>query len=202
MVNSGEEPKIDAGKLIPWRDRIKGPASKLSLMKMVIVKGVHLKKGTTEVNSHWRLLIGELLRQPEWKYLADQMPNMALIEERIFKGQLNKIVDEVLKLHGWGKFAGTTGNLSGKEGDLDDLSSQVRQILMDDERRKEEKEREKISRRASSRRNGCANWLNHPSIEKAAAGKGSKREDRQWERGSGVVVTWEHEFTLGIKSAF
>ena len=72
--------------------------------------------------------------------LVDMMPNMTLLDERIFKDELKVIVDEVSKLHGWGKFAGTSGNLSGKEGDLDDLSSQVRQILMDEEKKKEERE--------------------------------------------------------------
>jgi hypothetical protein len=53
---------------------------------------------------------------------------------------LKTIVDEVSKLHGWGKYGGANGNLSGKEGDLDDLSIQVRQVLMDEERKREEKE--------------------------------------------------------------
>ena len=75
MANS-----LDAAKLIPWRDKVKGPVLKLSLVKLVVVKGVHLKKGAADVNAHWRLLISDLLRQPEWKFLVDQMPNMACME--------------------------------------------------------------------------------------------------------------------------
>jgi hypothetical protein len=48
-----EGQKQDAAKLIPWRDKVKGSILKLSLMKMVIVKGVHLRKGTNNVNAHW-----------------------------------------------------------------------------------------------------------------------------------------------------
>ena len=47
MENS-EGPKQDAAKLIPWRDKVKGLALKLSLVKMVIVKG-----GTNDVHAHW-----------------------------------------------------------------------------------------------------------------------------------------------------
>ena len=137
---SQDAQKMDLAKVIPWRDKVKGPSLKLSLVKMVVVKGVHLKKGANDVNAHWRHMMGDLLRQPEWKFLVDMMPNMALLDERVFKDQLKVIVDEVSKLHGWGKFAGTTGNLSGRAGDLDELSTQVRQILMDEERKKEERE--------------------------------------------------------------
>ena len=118
-----------------------GPALKLSLMKLVVAKGVRLRKGHNDVNMHWTNLISDLLRQPEWKFLADQLPNLPTpLETRIFKDVSNSIIDDISKNMGWGKYAGTTGNLSGKEGDLDEITTLVRQIIFDWDKKKEEKE--------------------------------------------------------------
>ena len=128
-------------KLIPWRDLQKGPVLKLSLVKMVIVTGIHLLKGTVGIDDKWRLLMGDLLRQPEWNFL--DLSTMAPLEPKIFKEQFNTIVDDVCKAQGWGTYGGTTGNLSGKEGDMDDLTLQVRQIMLDLEKKKEDKDSQK-----------------------------------------------------------
>jgi hypothetical protein len=138
---------IEKGKgtaQIPWKNKTAGPILKLSLMKLVVAKGVRLRKGHNDVDTHWRILIGDLSRQPEWKFLVDQLPSLsAPLEARVFKDACNKIIEDVSKAMGWGKFAGTTGNLSGREGDLDELTTLVRQIHFDWEKKKEEKESSK-----------------------------------------------------------
>lgn len=127
---------------IPWRDRLIGPALKLSLMKIVVARGQHLRKGAADVDVQWRLLIGEILRQPEWKFLADQLPTMtAPLEVRLFKDAFNNIINDICKKMGWGpKYGGSSGNLSGQEGEMDELTLLVRQVLFDWEKKKEEKE--------------------------------------------------------------
>jgi hypothetical protein len=126
---------------IPWRDPVKGPILKLSLMKMVVVKGIHLKKGTSDISNLWRVFIADLLRQPEWRFLADQIAEFPHeIFERTFKEAVKNITADVCRAMGWAEKGGTSGNLSGKEGDMDELSMQVRQTLMDLEKKKEEKE--------------------------------------------------------------
>jgi len=92
---------IEKGKgtaQIPWKNKTAGPILKLSLMKLVVAKGVHLRKGHNDVDTHWRILIGDLLRQPEWKFLVDQLPSLsAPLEARVFKDACNKIIDDVSK---------------------------------------------------------------------------------------------------------
>ena len=141
-IDDGIQRAGKAGKkLIPWRDIQRGPLLKLSLVKLVVVTGLHLLKGTVGIDDKWRLLMGDLLRQPEWNFL--DVSTMAPLEPKIFKEQFNTIVDDVCKTQGWGPYGGTSGNLSGKEGEMDELTLQVRQILLDLEKKKEDKESQK-----------------------------------------------------------
>jgi hypothetical protein len=77
-------------------------------MKIVVARGQHLRKGAADVDVQWRLLIGEILRQPEWKFLADQLPTMtAPLEVRLFKDAFNNIINDICKKMGWGpKYGG------------------------------------------------------------------------------------------------
>jgi hypothetical protein len=114
---------------------------------MVIVKGIHLKKGTSDIKNLWRLLIADLMRQPEWKFLADKIHQFSPDAfERTFKEAVKTIRKEVCAKMGWAEKGGTTGNLSGEEGDMDELTLQVRQLMMDEERKREEKESGKALR--------------------------------------------------------
>ena len=56
--SSQDGQKINLAKVIPWRDKVKGPSLKLSLVKMVVVKGVDLKKGANGVNAQQRNMLG------------------------------------------------------------------------------------------------------------------------------------------------
>jgi len=57
-----------------------------------------------------------------------------------------RIVNEQCEFHGWDRHGGVTGNLSGGEGDLDELGRNVRQILMDIEEKEAKKEAEKAAK--------------------------------------------------------
>ena len=73
--------------------------------------------------------------------MADQIAEfLHEIFERTFIEAVKNITADVCRTMGWAEKGGTTGNLSGKEGDMDELSMQVRQTLMDLEKKKEEKE--------------------------------------------------------------
>ena len=116
--------------LIPWRDPIKGVVLKLSLLKLVQVKGLHLMERKSGIDNLWKLLIMDLLRQPEWAFLDPA--SSAPISHDKFRAQYKTILDEACKKHGWGpKYGGSNSNLSGDSGDLDELSTMVKQVMME-----------------------------------------------------------------------
>ena len=123
-ISEGKKAKT----LIPWRDPEKGPILKLSLLKLVSAKQLHMLKGTPGIDDKWRLLTVDILRQPEWSFINPAID--APIEFRTFKDQFKDICDGVCAVQGWGKH-GSCKNLSGKEGDLDEIALLVRQIEID-----------------------------------------------------------------------
>jgi len=70
----------------------------------------------------------------------------ARLSGRNLRDHYERIVNEQCEFHGWDRHGGVTGNLSGGEGDLDELGRNVRQILMDIEEKEAKKEAEKAAK--------------------------------------------------------
>jgi translation elongation factor EF-1beta len=84
------------------------------------------------------------MKEPEFKqHITD---TTAPISGRNLRDQYDKIISDQCELHGWEENGGTTGNLSGGEGDLDELGRNVRQILMDKEKKRAKKEAEEANK--------------------------------------------------------
>jgi hypothetical protein len=104
--------------------------------------------------------------------LADQLPTFsAPLEARIFKDACTSIIDEISKTMGWGKYAGTTGNLSGKEGDMDEITTLVQQIHFDWEKKKEETDA--LPKLEEEKQKQTAKKLEQEEAEKARKSKAS-----------------------------
>ena len=139
-VEAFAEPATKTKTLFPWRDPIKGPLLKTILVKHVLVSGIYLKNGTKGIDGLWDSLVPQVMKEPE--FIDAMKPEMAQLTGRGFRDQFNKIIEERSNFHGWN--GANVGNRSGKEGDLDEMDSNVRQMLMDLEERDTKKEKAEL----------------------------------------------------------
>ena len=96
------------------------------------------KKGTPDI---WEEFSELLFKQPEFMGLEGSVHS---IQE-----QYRVTLRARSQHHGWTDAnGGITGNLSGHEGQLDELDRMAKQILMDKESKKAEKELKKILKRS------------------------------------------------------
>ena len=96
-----------------------------------------MKKNKAGSPDIWESFSELLFRQPEFHGLEGSSNS---IREKI-----KEVLNERARHHGWKDAnGGITGNLSGHEGDLSEMDSMVKQILMDQEGKKAEKELKKI----------------------------------------------------------
>ena len=63
-AHADEHPR-SAKILFPWRDAVKGPIAKKLLVKHVLLKGLHLLKGTPKVGKKWNNLVAVFKKEPQ-----------------------------------------------------------------------------------------------------------------------------------------
>jgi hypothetical protein len=131
--------------MLPWR--LKNGAGlqlRTMLIRHVVATNLHMQDGKAGVNKLWDELVGSLMKEPEFKQHITE--TTAPLSGRNLRDQYEKIITDQCELHGWEVNGGTTGNLSGGEGDLDELGRNVRQILMDKEEKRAKKEAEEANK--------------------------------------------------------
>jgi hypothetical protein len=117
------------------RENPRGSLLKNVLFRLVVAEGIHLKKNQKGTPDIWETFSILLFKQPEFVGLEGSANSIYNTET------LNKRA----RHHGWkDENGGVTGNLSGYEGDLDELNANVRQILMDKEDKRANAELKKI----------------------------------------------------------
>ena len=136
---------FDANKgktLLPWRCKsVAGQQLRTILIRHVLSSNLHLKCGKAGSPKLWDDMVEQLKKEPEFgqHITFETVP----VSGRNLKDQYKPILSDRASHHGWtDKNGGVTGNLSGHEGDLDELDRNIRQILMDLEEKKERKEAE------------------------------------------------------------
>ena len=121
----------------PWRDPVRGPLLRTVLFRLIVVDGLHLKKNAKGAPDIWEKFSELLFKQPEYVGLEGSANSI--------QSQYRETLQKRARHHGWmDENGGVTGNLSGQEGDLDDLDGMVKQVLMDKEEKKANKEAKKI----------------------------------------------------------
>ena len=88
---------------------------------------------------------------------------------------MKKIINEQCEFHGWDRHGGVTANLSGDDGDLDELGQNVRQILMDIEEKEAKKEAEKANKVDFEAKEGS---ILDGEIQRAANAARGKRKNK------------------------
>jgi hypothetical protein len=111
-----------------------------TLFRLAVADGIYFLKKNQKGNPDiWEAFSEVLLKQPEFAGLEGSAHSIC--------SQFKDTLDKRASHHGWTDAnGGITGNLSGHEGDLDDLDRNVKQILMDREEKKAKKELEKIEK--------------------------------------------------------
>jgi hypothetical protein len=110
---------------LPWRTE-RGPILTTCLLKLVVSTGQHMKKNKAGNPDIWESFSDLLFKQPEFHGLEGSANSIY--------SQFQETLAKRARHHGWkDENGGVTGNLSGHEGDLDDLDTNVKQILMDRE---------------------------------------------------------------------
>ena len=120
---------------IPWRDPVKGPLLKKTILNLSLIHGIHLKDANSKLkkDERWQIFATEVFKQPEFHEMEGSF--------RSIREQFEGIIKERAKFHGWTDAnGGVTGNLSNHSGDLDAIDKAVKQILIDQEHEKNEKE--------------------------------------------------------------
>ena len=118
---------------LPWRAAIKGPVLRTVLFRLALVQGMHMKKNKKGTPDIWESFAELLFKQPEFAGLEGSAHS---IQE-----QFRLTLQARSQHHGWTDAnGGITGNLSGHEGDLDELDKMVKQILMERKAKKADKE--------------------------------------------------------------
>ena len=134
--SSNNMPKIKltlSKKLIPWRDKLIGPVLICCLFRLAVVEQIHLKKTGIKQEERWEKFTSTLFNQPEFDGYEGSCKSV--------KHQFMTVRDERAKFHGWlDENGGVTGNLSNHEGELDELDTNIKQILQDLEELKAQKE--------------------------------------------------------------
>jgi hypothetical protein len=131
--------------LLPWRLKTAaGLQLRTLLIRHVLATNLHMQDGKAGVNKLWDQLVDQLMMEPEFSQHIT--PTTAPLSGRNLRDQYSQIISAQCELHGWAQNGGTTGNLSGFEGELDELGRNVRQILMDKEEKIAKKEAEAADR--------------------------------------------------------
>jgi len=140
------QPKNNKGQtLLPWRMKTSaGLQLRTLLIRHVLSENLHLKEGKSGVGKMWDQLVDQLMKEPE--FCQHFTLSTAPLSGRNLRDHYERIVNEQCEFHGWDRHGGVTGNLSGGEGDLDELGRNVRQILMDIEEKEAKKEAEKAAK--------------------------------------------------------
>ncbi len=159
VSGAAKEKSTNKGQtLLPWR--LKNGAGlqlRTMLIRHVVATNLHMQDGKAGVNKLWDELVGSLMKEPEFKQHITE--TTAPLSGRNLRDQYEKIITDQCELHGWEENGGTTGNLSGGEGDLDELGRNVRQILMDKEQ-KRSKNKSKSLLRSTRKRSYKRDWAN------------------------------------------
>ena len=137
LADDPEPPKVKASKkgkaLIPWRKEPEGTILKEKLISMALYEKLHLKQEESE-EIRWNAFIDVLFKQPEFE-------SYEKVTWRSLERQFQSVLEDIGKKHGWMTLKGgkhcRTGNLSGDEGDLAPLDSNVKQILQEMEEEEE-----------------------------------------------------------------
>ena len=106
--------------LITWRAADKTQQLYESLFAMAVAKGIHLKKNGEKrtLDARWDELVAELFKTPPFSLFEGSI--------RSVRDHYEKTMDEVARHHGWLDENGArTGNLSGGDGDLPPLESNI-----------------------------------------------------------------------------
>ena len=133
------------GTLLPWRMKnAAGLQLRTLLIRHVLAENLHMKEGKSGTPKLWDQIVHQLMKEPEFGQHCN--PSQAPLTGRNLRDQYEKIINEQCEFHGWDRHGGVTGNLSGGDGDLDELGQNVRQILMDIEEKEAKKEAEKANK--------------------------------------------------------
>jgi len=121
-------PKTSASVPIPWDDEMTE-----CFLNLIIVKGVHLHKGTTKGTDLWIEVHNSLFSQPEYENLKPRLTqhdDKGRIDTRRLKDRLDTLKKKVsaTKAH---------GNTSGFEGDLSNIFKLVEQIMSEEDEQAE-----------------------------------------------------------------
>jgi hypothetical protein len=117
---------------LPWRTE-RGPILTGCLLKLVVSTGQHLKKNKAGSPDIWDSFSELLFKQPEFHGLEGSSNSI--------REKYKEVLKERARHQGWmDANGGITGNLSGHEGDLSEVDGMVKQILMDQDGKKAEKE--------------------------------------------------------------
>lgn len=134
-VNAHADPVNKGKTLFPWRDPLKGQLCKTILIKHVLVSNLHLGDGSKGVKEKWDALLDSLKKEPQFAQYLEE--SSVPLSGQSLRSQFQTILEERKNFHGWN--GGSVGNNSGREGDIDELDSNIRQILMDLEEKEEKK---------------------------------------------------------------
>ena len=116
---------------------MRGEVLKRALFRLAVAEGIHMKKNRKGTEDIWVSFTALLFKQPEFAGLEGSSNSVYT--------KYTDTLNEIARHHGWKDENGEiTGNLSGHEGDLDDLDANVKQILMDKEDKKAQEELKKI----------------------------------------------------------
>jgi len=147
---------------------VKGPIAKKLLVKHVLLKGLHLLKGTAKVGEKWNNLVPVFKKEPQ---IAEFMLGVSteMSGENLQK-QFYSILDEK---ETWLE----SGNKSGKEGDLDEDNVALRQIMMDlEDQETDKKKKEELKKDLEKKESGVTSGQVQDEISKKAGLSRSKRK--------------------------
>jgi hypothetical protein len=120
--------------LLPWRRKVAAGLQLRTLwIRHVLATNLHMQDGKAGVNKLWDQLVEQLMMEPEFSQHITL--TTAPLSGRNLRDQYSQTISAQCEQN-----EGTTENLSGFEGDLDELGRNLRQILMDKEEKTAKKE--------------------------------------------------------------
>ena len=171
-IEAFAEPAPKTKTLFPWRDPLKGHLLKTILIKHVLVSGIYLKKSAKGIDSMWDNLVPAVMKEPE--FIEAMKPEMAQLTGRGLCDIFDKVIEERSNFHGWN--GGNIGNRSDKEGEMDELDTNVRQILMDLEEKDLKKDKaEKLREDLEAKKTAIVKG----AVQEQAALAKKKRKERE-----------------------
>ena len=160
-LGDDREPKAKASKkgesLNPWTKEPEGTSLKEKLISMALYEKIHLKQEESK-ETRWTAFIDVLFKQPEFE-------SYEKVSWRSLERQFQNVLEDIGTKHGRMTLKGgkhcRTGNLSGDEGDLAPLDSNVKQILQEMEEEAQAEIKDAIDERRRETQAALRKECNH-----------------------------------------